>query len=273
MSTKKDYIQYIDDTYTVKTKPVELTYIDEMGYFYIVDGINTNFFLIALYLDNKRVEGVELSNVDNIAVASVINDLSMTDLNVIPLNDFFTPWTEIRLKVANHATGVQEVIVNNFPVQTQKFFKIYENPQYRGNVYNLTSNTNSKPYIVQSVLKISSTSNMDVWTANHFDNENGLATMPTDFNEQRTVLTADTMQMNGMFIKVTSTYVFTGGRYHLLRIYQDARTNEVYLMANDSISTGTYVPFVFSTLKAVDGGFKIELPAFNLTIEIRNKFF
>ncbi|WP_291150916.1 hypothetical protein [Flavobacterium sp. UBA7680] len=273
MSTKKDYIQYIDETYTVKTKSVESTYIDEVGNVYVVDGINCQFFLIALYLDNKRVEGVELFNLDNIAVASVINDLAMTDLNVIPLNDFFTAFTTVHLKVANQATGIQEVYVNNFPVQTQKFFKVYDSPQYRGNVYNLTSNTNSKPYIVQTVLKISSAANMEVWTANHFDNENGLSTMPTDFAEQRTVLTADTLQVNGMYVKVTSTYSFTGGRYHLLRIYQDVRTNEVYLMANDSIATGTYVPFVFTTLKAVDGGFKIELTSFNLTIEFRNKFF
>jgi len=273
MSTKKDYIQYIDDTYTVKTKSVESTYIDEVGNVYTVDGINSQFFLIALYLDNKRVEGVELFNLDNIAVASVINDLAMTDLNVIPLNDFFTPFTIIQLRVANQANGIQEVFVNNFPSQTQKFFKIYDNPQYRGNVYNFTASTNSKPYIVQSVLKISSTSNMEVWTANHFDNENGVNTMPTDFAEQRTVLTADTLQINGMYVKLTSTFAFTGGRYQLLRIYQDVRTNEVYLMVNDSLALLTFVPFVFSTLKAVDGGFKIELPAFNLTIEIRNKFF
>ncbi|TPG34762.1 hypothetical protein [Flavobacterium pectinovorum] len=76
-----------------------------------------------------------------------------------------------------------------------------------------------------------------------------------------------------MYIKVSSTFNYFNGKYHLLRIYKDARTNEVYLLANNSESAGVYVPFDFTTLKTVDGGFYISCPVFNLKVEIRNKFF
>ncbi|WP_268847893.1 hypothetical protein [Flavobacterium aestivum] len=167
---------------------------------------------------------------------------------------------------------VQEVHVNNFP-PVPSFFKVYESPQYRGNVYGFTSSNQSKKYIVQSVFQLSSTSQINFWSPNHFDNEYGFGTMMTDSAESRLIPSIDTFQMNGMFIKITSTFNFFGGRYHLLRLYQDVRTNEVYLMANQSTAIGTYIPFDFSTLKAVDGGFLIECLSLNLKIEVRNKFF
>jgi hypothetical protein len=190
------------------------------------------------------------------------------------VDDFLKELSE-KFFFENNADGqgqAQEVHVTNFP-PTTSFFKIYESPQYRGNVYGFTSYTQSKKYIIQSVFQLASTSQINFWAPNHFDNENGLSTMMTDSAENRLVPSSDTFQMNGMYIKITSTFNFWGGRYHLLRIYQDTRTNEVYLMANQSIAIGNYIPFDFSTLKAVDGGFLIECLSLNLKIEVRNKFF
>lgn len=167
---------------------------------------------------------------------------------------------------------VQEVRVANFPVASP-FFKVYESPQYRGNVYGFTSYTQSKKYIVQSVYQLASMTQINFWSPNHFDNENGFNTMRVDDTESRLIPSIDTFQMNGMYVKITSTFNFYGGRYHLLRMYQDTRTNEVYLMANQSIAIGDYIPFDFSTLKAVDGGFSIECLRLNLKIEVRNRFF
>lgn len=167
---------------------------------------------------------------------------------------------------------VQDVRVSNFPAASS-FFKIYECPQYRGNVYGFTSSNQSKKYIVQSVFWLSSTTQINIWSPNHFNNEDGFNTMMVDSAESRLIPTDTTFHMNGMYLKITSTFNFWGGRYHLLRLYQDARTNEVYLMANQSIAVTTYIPFDFSTLKAVDGGFSIECLPLNLKIEVRNKFF
>lgn len=173
-------------------------------------------------------------------------------------------------------SAVQQVSVNNFPKEGTKFFKVYDSPQYRGNVYGFTSVVRT-PYVVQSVLNIANKSTIAVWSMNHFNNQTdgslGASTMPQDFAENRLFPMSETFQLNGMYVKITSTFNYYGGKYHLVRIYQDVRTNEVYLMVNSSDATGTYVPFDFGTVKAVDGGFEIYCNIFSIKVEIRNKFF
>lgn len=169
-------------------------------------------------------------------------------------------------------SAVQQVSVNNFPKEGNKFFKVYDCPQYRGNVYGFTSAVRI-PFIVQSVFNIGSTSAIAVWSINHFDNQGGENNMPQDLGEKRLFPMSETFQLNGMYIKITSTFNYFGGKYHLLRIYQDARTNEVYLLVNSGDATGVYVPFDFNSIHAVDGGFSISCQVFSLKVEIRNKFF
>ena len=169
-------------------------------------------------------------------------------------------------------SAVQEVSVNNFPEEKTKFFKVYDSPQYRGNVYGFTSAVRI-PFIVQSVFNIGSTSAISVWNINHFDNQAGKNNMPQDFEENRLFPMSETFQLNGMYVKITSSFNYFRGKYHLLRIYQDVRTNEVYLTVNSSDDTGTYVPFNFNTVKALDGGFEIYCNVFSLKVDIRNKFF
>lgn len=170
-------------------------------------------------------------------------------------------------------SAVQNVAITNFPLPEQnKYFKVYDSPQYRGNVYGFTSVVRM-PFVVQSVFSVSNTNTMNPWNINHFDNDTGQGIMQQDATEIRPFPMASTFQLNGMYIKVTSTFNYSGGRYHLLRIYQDARTNEIYLLVNSNNDLGTYVPFDFATLKAVDGGFSITCTLFNMTVEIRNKFF
>lgn len=192
--------------------------------------------------------------IDNSSIDNLINALSQ---------DYFFD---------KDLSAVQQVSVNNFPKENMKFFKVYDSPQYRGNVYGFTSAVRI-PFIVQSVLNISSTSSFSAWSINHFDNQTGQNTMTQDLSENRLFQMADTFQLNGMYVKIFSKFNYYGGKYHLLRIYQDARTNEVYLMVNSSDATGTYVPFDFSSIIAKDGGFEIYCYAFGLKVEIRNKFF
>lgn len=100
MSIVKNYVQYIDDTYTVKVKPVLL--VDGS---YIVDGINTEFFILSLFLNDKRVDSVDIINHANLMCKSVINDLTIVDLNVISKNHFFAAFAVVELNYTPVASG------------------------------------------------------------------------------------------------------------------------------------------------------------------------
>ena len=55
MSTTKNFIQYVDDTYAVKTAPIEMNYISEYEQsFYVVPNIDNEFLLLALFVNNQR---------------------------------------------------------------------------------------------------------------------------------------------------------------------------------------------------------------------------
>jgi hypothetical protein len=93
----KNYIQYIDDTYALKVKPIEFIegyeeQVEPFNYiepYYLISGIDTEFFIVAVFIDNKRFNGFEFLEIDNLFMTAFINDLEMTDLNVVPRNHFF----------------------------------------------------------------------------------------------------------------------------------------------------------------------------------------
>ncbi|WP_316632669.1 hypothetical protein [uncultured Flavobacterium sp.] len=99
MSASKNFIQYIDDTYTVKVKEVSL-----LDGAYVVNGIDTEFFILSLFIENKRVQAVEIFNYDNLMCKSVINDLGIIDLNTITKNHFFTAFSSVRLVLGNQSS-------------------------------------------------------------------------------------------------------------------------------------------------------------------------
>ena len=93
----KNYIQYIDDTYALKVKPIEFIegyqeQVEPYNYiepYYLISGIDTEFFIVGVFIDNKRFNGFEFLEIDNLFMTAFINDLEMTDLNVVPRNHFF----------------------------------------------------------------------------------------------------------------------------------------------------------------------------------------
>lgn len=93
----KNYIQYIDDTYALKVKPIEFVdgyyeQVEPYNYiepYYLINGIDTEFFIVAVFIDNKRFSGFQFLEIDNLFMTAFINDLEMSDLNVVPRNHFF----------------------------------------------------------------------------------------------------------------------------------------------------------------------------------------
>ncbi|MBZ4035136.1 hypothetical protein K6T82_10185 [Flavobacterium sp. 17A] len=113
----RHYIQYIDESYSLKVKPLVYVdyYYDEQndinyGSHYLVEGIDVQFFIVGVFIDNKRVDRVEFIAIDNLFMTSIINDLEMSDLNVIPLNHFFEANKKVRFELTN--VGVDVPIVN-----------------------------------------------------------------------------------------------------------------------------------------------------------------
>lgn len=112
----RHYVQYIDETYAVKVKPLlYVDYYDEpenniyLGGHYLLEGIDVQFFVVAVFIDNKREDRVEFIGTDNLFMTSVINDLEMSDLNTIPLNHFFEANKKLRFELTNVGIPVPNV--------------------------------------------------------------------------------------------------------------------------------------------------------------------
>ncbi|WJS93643.1 hypothetical protein NYQ10_16245 [Flavobacterium johnsoniae] len=118
----RHYVQYIDESYALKVK--ELTYFPyyddwdndvHLGANYLLEGIDVQFFIVGVFINNKREDRVEFIGIDNLFMTSVINDLEMSDLNTIPLNHFFEANKKVRFETTNVGVPVTSVNVNSIP--------------------------------------------------------------------------------------------------------------------------------------------------------------
>ncbi|QKJ63835.1 hypothetical protein [Flavobacterium sp. M31R6] len=109
----KNFVQYIDSTYAVKVKELQLVAPDSLLENYVLSGINDDFFPVSVFIKNKRVDGVSLANVDSLFGESVLNDLGDLDLNIIPKNHFFAPLQQLILAVQKPISSVVSVGSNS----------------------------------------------------------------------------------------------------------------------------------------------------------------
>ncbi|MBA0884913.1 hypothetical protein [Flavobacterium undicola] len=175
------------------------------------------------------------------------------------------------------SSSAQEVSVTNFPAQQNKFYKVYDSPQYRGNVYDLTNQSlgswGNTIWMTQNVFRLDKYGVFQYFNNQHFDNLNGTGAMPTDWSEQRVLDQTKTLMLNGMYVKFTCTKPSFAVDWYHFRIFQDVRTNEVYITYQLGNNQGIYNVLPISTLECLDGGFSISDVPLGLKIEIRNKFF
>lgn len=169
----KNFIQYIDSDFRVKTKYVEKKSDSTDDYWgYVVDGINTEFLIVALFVNNVRVQGVEILNKDNVNCSAVINDLAVIDLNTIEKNFFFSAFEEV---VLDYIAIEQKVRVINFPyvppVEPTKYLHKYSTPY----LLDVTQKwTDYNPYLCRVLFKFDTaefaTSNR-IFANDSFNNE------------------------------------------------------------------------------------------------------
>lgn len=269
-----DFIQYIDDTYAVKVK--EVPYDSERGG-YILYGIETSFFVLSLYIDNKRVNGVLLKNYDSLPMLSVINDMGNVDLNVIPENYFATPLTEIILDIPfTRGAGIEISNFSDFQKRPLHYLKEYKLPQFRldgrftqgsgyaydGRVYSML-----KLATIQSDNKFYTSIHNTYRNATHIDTIAFQGDNPNYIKNGYDLVNAFPVQNNGnivqfgdFYVKMTTTK--TSYPYGLsVFVFTDIRTNEFWLYV-DYIEVGTSIikkaEFDISTFVCVNGGFKIK---------------
>lgn len=276
-----NYIQYIDDTYSVKVK--EIQYYDEQGY--AVKDIQTPFFILSVFMENKRVNGVSFANYDSLPMLSVINDLGNVDLNVIPENYFATAFTEIFL-ILPFATvsGIQISNVSDFQ-KPLRYLKEYKLPQFRldgrfsqGSGYAYDSRVYSllKLGTIQSDNRFYTALYNTYKNATHVDSLEFQGENPNYIRDGYDLVSSFPVQNNGnivqfgdFYVKMTTTKPYSYGLSVFL--FTDIRTNEFWIYVN-YVEQGTSLikkaEFDMSTFVCVNGGFKIKNLLHEIEIQI-----
>lgn len=281
-----NFIQYIDDTYAVKVKEIE----SSEGYF--IKGIQTPFFILSVFIDNKRVQGVDFGNYDSLPMLSVINDLGNVDLNVIPENYFATAFTEINLVIpySNGSSAVEISNFSDFQKKPLRYLKEYKLPQFRldgrftgGSGYQVDTRVYSfiRFGTIQGDNKFY-TLGIDTYrNSTHVDNLEFQGESPNYIRNGYDLATSFPVQNNGSivqfgdyYIKLTTTK--TAYPYGLqVWIFTDIRTNEFWVLVN-YIEAGTSIikkgEFDISTFACVNGGFKIKNLLQDVEIQISNVY-
>ncbi|MCP2024984.1 hypothetical protein L1276_000124 [Flavobacterium sp. HSC-32F16] len=279
-----NFIQYIDDTYAVKVKELEAF----EGY--SVRGIQTPFFILSVFIDNKRVQGVDFINYDSLPMLSVINDLGNVDLNVIPENYFATAFTEIYLSVpySNGSSSVEISNFSDFQKKPLRYLKEYKLPQFRldgrftaGSGYQVDTRVYSFMRLgtIQGDNKFY-TLGIDTYrNSTHLDSVDFQGESPNYIRNGYDLVSSFPVQNNGgivqfgdYYIKMTTTK--TSYPYGLaVWIFTDIRTNEFWVLVN-YIEVGTSIikkgEFDMSTFVCVNGGFKIKNLLHEVEIQISN---
>lgn len=281
-----NFIQYLDDTYAVKVKELE----SSEGY--LIRDIQTPFFILSVFIGNKRVSGVEFSNYDSLPMLSVINDLGNVDLNVIPENYFATAFTEIYLSIpySNDSSSVEISNFNDFQKKPLRYLKEYKLPQFRldgrftgGSGYQVDTRVYSfiRFGTIQGDNKFY-TLGIDTYrNSTHVDNLEFQGESPNYIRNGYDLATSFPVQNNGSivqfgdyYIKLTTTK--TAYPYGLqVWIFTDIRTNEFWILVN-YIEAGTSIikkgEFDISTFVCVNGGFKIKNLLQDVEIQISNVY-
>ena len=279
-----NFIQYIDNTYAVKIK--EVPFIDEQGY--TVKDIETSFFILSLYINNKRVNGVGFNNYDSLAMLSVINDMSNVDLNVIPENYFATAYTQIFLSVPYSSPSGSEIL-NFSDLYVHQFAYINKSvlPQYRHyNKFGTPSHGYSYDSRIFEMMRVSLLEGQNKFSVGAYDahknwfdlgNPKRLSDSLNDLpdcyplNGFPVIDNGGLVQFGDFYVKISTISNYPYGKS--LWLFKDVRTNEIWIMLSYiQLGTSNQLTTLFDldTFKALAGGFEIQSVSHGLTVQISN---
>jgi hypothetical protein len=277
----KNFIQYIDETYAVKVKELEA---GEGGF--ILSGIDTPFIPISMFVDNKRVSGVDFGNVENLFALSILNDLGDTDLNTIPENHFFTAYTEVNLYIPFSEGNNSNVAVTNFTdLKQRRFVKKYTLPQLRHDNRFGSSSSYQYDSRLYSLMKLGTIQSQDKFYIDRHDpykndidmdallyegqSPNNVPDAYLNVDATNLILNGGIVQYGDFFVKInklSGTYPY-GLAFFL---WVDVRSNEFYpyIYHINAQSQNVKAEFDLSTLTAVAGGFKIKNILYNVELTV-----
>jgi len=271
----ENYIQYLTQNNQVKTLECSLHLVEPDTVYLKVSNIKESFSIISVFYKNIKRYGVSYARGGNLESLSFINS-NFVDVELVPVSSFENSESEIIIVIPIGSNLVRQVSVNNFPVVVPlKFYKVYDSPQYRTNNFltNSSLGTGDTKWLTQNVYRLDFNDLFQIWNSSHFDNFNGVNDMAIDYDEWRVLDRTQTFMLNGMYVKFTCLKPTNVVSWYHFRLFQDVRTNEVYLTYNTLNTQEVYNRFDYNTLKCVDGGFSIEKIDLGLKVEIRNKYF
>lgn len=120
------YIQYLTENLKIKTVSIYVEFVDNV-YSYKISNIIEPFFIVGLFHQNKRIDGLSFIGLENLNMISFINDFSSYDISFVQLENYFNAEQVVYLtKTFDNASSqlidfpqLQTVHVDNLPtVQT-----------------------------------------------------------------------------------------------------------------------------------------------------------
>ncbi|MGL2994567.1 hypothetical protein [Flavobacterium sp. TSSA_36] len=116
MSQIKNYIQYIDEFQNLKVMPILASYdgSGELQYYFLKESIKIEYFILSVYLENKRVDSVDFKNCDSLFMLSFINDVATVDLSLINRNEYFAPSFNPQIIVAPKLVSSSSVVFPSY---------------------------------------------------------------------------------------------------------------------------------------------------------------
>ena len=254
-----NFIQYLNENNQIKTVGV-LVDAAETNFAlssFIVSGINENFFILSLFLDNVKQSSVDFPNSPNMEQISVIND-TFTDLGTINLNSFFPSETVVKLSLRKEliVKGFQKPVIYPFK---KPFFKDQNIPldQYL-----------EDEFLMRCIISLDYNK-----TTNKMKNSREYQNGKENNANMYYILTprVGSSRFNDIYVKIDSSFTdvpFQGPYKQVdVIVWLDIRTNEVYLSI---MPTGTYTPIVLETfgVEHTANGFKVVHAETGTNIEV-----
>ena len=87
----KSYIQYVDEFQNLKVMNL-LPSFDGNGklrYYFLSGTISVEYFIVSVFIDQKRADSVSFKNIESNYMLSFINDITTQDLSVIARTEYF----------------------------------------------------------------------------------------------------------------------------------------------------------------------------------------
>lgn len=111
----KSYIQYVDEFQNLKVMNL-LPSFDGNGklrYYFLSGTISVEYFIVAVFIDQKRADSVSFKNIDSNYMLSFINDITTQDLDVISRNEYFVAGFSPQIEILS-VSAVASVPVSYF---------------------------------------------------------------------------------------------------------------------------------------------------------------